>query len=415
MRRASTTLPQVFLTRYLPLAIVPLLLIGCLSRPLLSPLEVGSTTVRPNGLGVDADARVTYDLGARADVTVELVGPDGQHHVLRDRATRAADRYEVRFDGTVPDGGNRRVVPDGNYQLRVAADDGLGRREERSVEVRVAEADTVPIAVEDLQTDLTEFSPNGDGRDDEVRISYRLTKPGQATVYLTDEAGSYFAIEPWRAQRAVLLSHQWDGTTGGQQRGGRLLPNGRYTIHVEARDPAGNTASATAPVAIRDGGTSRLEVTDVRFSPIALALGGTMDVRITVRNIGTAPIHSWGPAPGHTYSAPEENYASIRNPDDPAKPAFFERRGVWRVGVTWQNAPSSLPLRWGLFAPVKRPDGGDDWDQRALLPGQSVTVEGHVRVNIKEDSRQVRFAAGVVQEGVGFDERRAEQMVQVGY
>jgi hypothetical protein len=391
-------------------------LAACASRPLLSPLEVAGTIVRPNGGGIDAETRVAYDLGTRADVTVELIGPDGKHHQLRDRATRSADRYEIRFDGTVPDGsGNRRVVPDGRYELRVAAEDALGRREDRSVQLQVADADTVPIGVQDLQADLAEFTPNGDGQDDEVRISYRLTKAGEATVYLTDEQGSYFAVEPWRKQRAVLLSHQWDGTTGGQQRGGRLLPNGRYTIHVEARDPAGNTASATAPVTIRNGGTTRLQITDVKFSPIALALGGTLDVRITVRNTGTAPVHSWGPAPGHTYSAPEENYASIRNPDDPAKPAFFERRGVWRVGVSWQNAPSALPLRWGLFAPVKKADGTDDWDQRVLQPGESVTVEGHVRVNVKEDSRQVRFSAGVVQEGVGFGEVMAQQMVQVGY
>jgi hypothetical protein len=410
----------VFSTRLLRLLALPLLLAAalgaCYSRPLLSQLDAAGTTVRPNGAGVDAEARVSYDLASRADVTVELVGPDGNRHALRDRATRSADRYEVRFDGTVPDGsGNRRVVPDGRYELRVEADDGLGRHEDRSVELEVAGADTFPIDVRDLQTDLVVFTPNGDGKDDEVRISYRLTKPGEATVYLTDEQGSYFAVEPWRKQRAALLSHQWDGTTGGQQRGGRLLPNGRYTIHVEARDPAGNTASATAPVTIRDGGTTRLEVTDVKFSPIALALGGTLDVRVTVRNSGTAPIHSWGPAPGYTYSAPDENYASIRNPDDPARPAFFERRGVWRVGVSWQNAPSALPLRWGLFAPVKKADGSDDWDQRVLMPGQSVTVEGHIRVNVKEDSRQVRFSAGVVQEGVGFGEVMAEQMVQVGY
>ena len=50
-----------------------------------------------------------------------------------------------------------------------------------------------------------------------------------------------------------------------------------------------------------------------------------------------------------------------------------------------------------------------------LASGGSVTVEGHIRVNVKEDSRQVRFSAGVVQEGVGFGDRVGEQMVQVGY
>jgi hypothetical protein len=83
--------------------------------------------------------------------------------------------------------------------------------------------------------------------------------------------------------------------------------------------------------------------------------------------------------------------------------------------VSWQNAPSPLPLRWGLFPPAKKADGTDDWDARVLEPGQTVTVSGQVRVNIKEDSRQVRFSAGVVQEGVGFGERVGEQMVQVGW
>jgi hypothetical protein len=391
-------------------------LVGCFARPLLSPLDVSATTVRPNGVSVDRDARISYDLGSRADVTVDLVGPDGKRHVLRDRATHAPDRYEVLFDGTVPgQNGDRRVLPDGTYELRVQADDGLGRHEERSLGLVVAEADTTPIEVQALQTDLAQFTPDGDGQDDEVRIAYRLTKDGEATVYVTDEQGSYFAIDPWRKRRASLQSHLWDGTTGGRVFGGRLLADGRYTVHVEARDLAGNTSSATTEVAIAHGGTPRLAITDVRFTPIAIVLGGILDVRITVKNTGTAPIHSWGPAPGYTYTAPDDNYASIRNPADPAKPAFFERRGVWRVGVTWQNAPSSLPLRWGLFPPVKKADGTDDWDQRVLAPGESVTVDGHVRVNVKEDSRQVRFSAGVVQEGVGFGERVGEQMVQVGY
>src|SRR5439155_25086371 len=107
-------------------------------------------------------------------VTVERVGPDGKHHLLRDRATRAPDRYEVLFDGTVPGpNGDRRVVPDGAYELRVAADDGLGRHEERSLGLTVADADTTPIEVLALQTDLAEFTPDGDGQDDEVLIAYR--------------------------------------------------------------------------------------------------------------------------------------------------------------------------------------------------------------------------------------------------
>ena len=401
---------------FLVLAAAPLVA-ACGRGALLSPLDVSTATVRPNGTATDAEARVAYTLGSRADVQVDLIGPDGKSRPLREKQTRAPDRYEIRFDGTVPTAdGARRVVPDGDYVLKVTADDGAGRRQEEQTTVKVVDADTTPVEIQALQTDLTEFSPDGDGKDDEVRITYRLTKDCEATVYVTDEAGNYFAVDPWTKRRAAYQSHLWDGTTGGLVQGGKLLPNGRYTIHVDARDAAGNFSSATTPVTIVNGGVARLEITDVKFTPIALIAGGVMDVRITVKNTGTVPIHSWGPAPGYTYSAPDESFTSIRDPKDPAKPEFFERRGVWRVGVTWQNAPTPYPLRWGLFAPVKKADGSDDWDSRTLAPGDSATVDGHVRVNIHEDSRQVRFSASVVQEGVGFGAGSVgEQIVQVGW
>jgi hypothetical protein len=391
--------------------------IACSPGPMLSTLDVSTLVVRPNGTATESEASVAYTLGARADVQVELIGPDGKTRVLRERQTRTPDRYEIRFDGTVPtENGARRVVPDGEYVVRVLAEDTTGRREERQVQLKVTEADTAAVEIQGLQTDLVRFTPDGDGKDDEVRITYRLTKDSEATLYATDASGSYFAIDPWQKRRAALQSHLWDGTTGGRVQGGRLLPNGPYTLHVEARDPAGNLSHASTAVEIVDGGVARLAITDVKFSPIALIAGGVMDVRITVKNTGTVPIHSWGPAPGHTYSAPEESFTSIRDPRDQAKPQFFERRGVWRVGVTWQNAPTPYPLRWGLFPPVKKADGSEDWDSRTLGVGESVTVVGHVRVNIHEDSRQVRFAAGIIQEGVGFGTGPVgEQVVQVGW
>jgi hypothetical protein len=404
----------------LALSAVFLLLVGltggCSSRPLLSELSHSSLVVRPNPSRAAEPVRITYTLGRRADVAVDLVGPDGKSYVLRERATRAPDTYQVRFDGTVGSDIGRRVVADGTYLIRVRAEDANGQRDERSLEVRVEDADTVPVRILDLQTDRTQFSPNGDGTDDDLRITYRLTKDAESTVYVTDEAGNYFAIDPWRERRATFVSHQWDGTTGGRLFGGKLLADGRYTLHVEARDGAGNTASATQPITIVGGGVPRLEITDVRFTPVSIVLGGTLDVRITVRNAGTTPIKTWGPPPGHTYSAPQERFASIRQPNDPTQTEYFERPGVWRVGVTWQNAPEPFPLRWGLAEPARDADGNYDWNAWSLPRGESVTVEGHIRVLIREPSREVRFWAGVIQEGVGFPSTRTgEQIVQVGW
>lgn len=393
------------------LLVVAALVGGCSAAPLLSELTVSAPVVRPDGSGRVEPIRVGYRLGRRADVAIDLIGPDGKSHVLREQATRAPDAYQIQFDGTVPTSNGRRVVPNGTYEVRIRADG-----EQRAATLRVEDADTVPVDIQDLKTDRPAFSPNGDGKDDDLRITYRLTKAAESTVYVVDEAGSYFAIDPWRERRAALYSHQWDGTTGGRMVGGKLLADGRYTLHVEARDKAGNTAAATQPITIADGGVPRLEITDVKFSPVAILLGGTLDVRITVRNTGTSHIKTWCPAPGHVYSAPQERYASIRQPSDPNKTECFERSGVWRVGVTWQNAPEPFPLRWGLAVPPRKVNGEYDWDAWSLPPGQSVTVDGQIRVFIKEPSREVRFWAGVIQEGVGFPSTRTgEQLVQIGW
>ena len=390
---------------------------ACGAQPLLTSIESSGAHVRANGLGIESDIRVLYTLSERANIAIDLVSARGEKYTLRDRTTRSPDVYELRFDGTVPkEGGERRVLPDGQYTLEIVADDSTGRRERRDVAVTILEADTIPVEITNLKTDRPSFSPDGSGVNDEVRISYRLTKDSEATVYLTAAQGNYFVIDPWTKRRAALQSHAWDGTTGGRMRNGKLLADGSYTIHVDARDAAGNFSSSIVPIALVNGGTPRLVITDVRFSPIAIILGGVMDVRITVKNTGTVPLNSWGPGPGHVYAAPADNFASIRDPADPSLARYFERRGVWRVAVTWQNSPTQFPLRWGLFEPVKEPDGSDDWDQRRLMPGESVTVNGGIRVFIKENSRQVRFSAGIVQEGVGFQGGAVgEQLVQVGW
>jgi hypothetical protein len=105
--------------------------------------------VRPNGQGIDDVARIGYKLGSRANVTILLAAPDGQSYTLRNEVLRAADSYEIKFTGAVPisDTGDQRVLPDGSYKMSIRATDLQGHSEEQQVQVRIQDADTVPLEI----------------------------------------------------------------------------------------------------------------------------------------------------------------------------------------------------------------------------------------------------------------------------
>jgi hypothetical protein len=280
-----------------------------------------------------------------------------------------------------------RVVPDGTYRIVVTAKSQGGAVLTREASIVVKDADTTPPQIQNVFVNPPIFSPNGDGIDDTTKVSYQLTKPAQVRVYATDSSDGFYLIEALTDKRAALQAFEWTGTAAG---GSTVVPDGKYVIHIEATDTAGNFTDATAPVEVQQGGTPRVEITDVRFSPTAVAYGMDLNVSITVKNTGTVPVRTLGPPPGTKYTT-DMNFSSFLDPADPSRALYFERPGVWRVGVSWQNAPQAYPVRWGFF---------DDLN-RQLAPGESATIEGSIQILIRTQHSQV-FYAGLEQGGIGF-------------
>ncbi len=363
-------------------------LTGCLTTPLLTEVSIHPQSISPNGDEINDTATLRIPVGRRANVTVILLDAQGTEIMLRDRVTRAPDDYELAFNGAVKvgDTGNSRVLPDGEYVFRVIVEDvDGGERVEKEASLTITNADTTPVEISGLATSLEIISPNGDAIDDEVRVSYGLNKLSTTQVYALAESGRRYLIEPPLEKNATLQSHIWNGASGD-----KVVPDGDYQFVVEAWDEAGNFSVAYTPIRIENGGVSRLEIVDAKISPVALAKGGVLNVRITVKNTGETRLKTMGPPPDTIYTT-EMNFASFRDPDDPNIALYFERPGVWRVGIGWTNAPQNLPIRWGLFADF----------ERELLPGEEATVTGQIQV-MESSTRELTFYASVVQEGVGF-------------
>lgn len=384
------------------IAVVFTLLSGCESQGLLYDVSPASVTVRPNGQEVDSIARISYSISSRSAVTIKLSGPDGKVYTLRNEALRAPDTYEIKFNGAVSVDGteNMQVLPDGSYTLSIQAVDMQGNRAEKKVQVNIQDADTVPLEITNVVIQPETFSPNNDGDEDSSYFSYNISKKAWTEVYVTDSEGRFHLLDPEKEREPGEQSFEWDG----KENEGRLLPDGDYTYHIKAWDAAGNVKLVTGPVKLAGAGTPKLEIVSAKFSPTSIPLGGTVKVRIKVKNVGDTVVKSdpkWGvgPPPGTAYRT-DENYARWRDKD--GDPLYYERPGTWRVGVSWTNAPTPppFPIRWSL---------GKD-----LEPGEEVEITGEITVLQK--TREMYFWASLVQEGVGYvGSQKGQTRVIVSY
>jgi hypothetical protein len=78
-----------------------------------------------------------------------------------------------------------------------------------------------------------EITPNADGEDDVTRISYRLGRTANISIFFVDESGAqhYFRKDERRAYSKDPYEVLFGGAIDG-----RLLPDGQYTCVLEATD-----------------------------------------------------------------------------------------------------------------------------------------------------------------------------------
>lgn len=371
---------------------------GCAS-PLISQVSLTQSTISPNGDGVDDFTFIEYSLEAKAQVSIDFAAANGEIYSFRRHEPRSPGRYRARFDGSyIPDPARAeaRVLPSGSYTYIVTAqEEGTNRRQEVRGSLTLVNSDTRPPGLDDVIVYPETISPNGDAVDDEALISYRLTKESLVSIFISDGAGRRYFLEEENQKSAAPHSHRWNGTAAGN-----LLPNGSYTLSLRARDKAGNVTEYLVPVTISGGGTPKLEIAAVRFTPPTLPLGGALKVEIEVQNVGDITLRTMGPPPGTAYTT-NMNFNSFHAGNDPlAPPLYYEQAGYWRVGVSWDTADRPYPIRWGMG--------------RDLAPGEKTTITGTVQILV-DRTRQVRFWAAVIQEGVGFGEQVGLKSILISY
>jgi N-acetylmuramoyl-L-alanine amidase len=228
------------------------------------PLAVQSLTatpssISPNGDGQGDSTTVAFTLTRPAAVSVDVYD-SAENDVL---PVLSGQRLPAGKQTVVVDGAS---LPDSSYTVVVRAlgDDGTEVESDASL--------TVSRVLGLVSSSPAVFSPNGDGRLDNLTISFGLTAPAEARVRIL--RGTTLVATPLDAQEQPGTQRfVWDGATPAG-----TIPDGSYAAAVDAVTETG-TATVTVPFAV-DTVAPRVRVVSLR--PLNVFVSEPAKLRLTV-------------------------------------------------------------------------------------------------------------------------------------
>ncbi len=382
----------------LGLSFLVLSAVGCSGGQWLRDLSLRPAEISPNADGVEDVTQISYRLGRSANVTLYFVDESGNRHYFRQEARRAysKDPYQVLFGGAI-DG---RLLPDGRYTCVLEATDLQGRKARLEQPFTIRNGDATGLSIENLSISPNVFTPNRDGIDDRVTIGYYLSKEAaRVDAYLLDKEGTRYPIPEDKIRKMGSKGSHAHDYDAGVDLGAQPPPDGVYTVVVEAEDAVGNRDKVTGPLTIFSGGVPQVEIVNAaaEWSAPIVKLGDALSFTCTVKNIGTVPVRTKGPGPGTKYDM-SQNYNWFGQPEEP---------GIFRVGLDFEgnSGGRQYPFRWQL--------GRDDEltvidGQKYLMPGQTVTLTGSVRITERMVRTAPYFWLGMIHENVWIVQDRVE-------
>jgi hypothetical protein len=189
------------------------------------------------------------------------------------------------------------------------------------------------------------------------------------------------------------------------------VANGVYTYTIRAADQYGNIVEQQNSIEIVNSGQPQATITYSYMAPQSIMLGDVITVTMRVKNTGTVPIRTYGPASGYQYTT-NEVFSSIADGQYTAKAG-----GFWRIGVDWDansgGAAKRYPYRWAI---TPRPPA--EWKvpfvEDEFLPGEECEIIGIIKIEQQEN--KMGFYVGLIQDGVGFfQDKTGRTIIRVGF
>jgi hypothetical protein len=333
------------------------MLSACGASQPLSDLEIEPDSITPNGDGSADIARVSYRISHASRVSIYLTDANGKRFDIRVSEPRPSrpEPYHYLFNGIDSTG---KLVPNGEYTLRIESNTDDGRTTTVSKSLTISNADATPPKIVEFTVTSNIFTPNRDAIEDHVYINVGILKNSKLSVYLLGKDGFRQDIPREEGLRKNAIDDYLEpgryyfDYDGGIDRGADPPPDGDYVLVAETQDKIGQRDVVTKPLTIKDSGRPVAEIVTqpngqgVEWSSVGatpettLKLGDTLYFTMTVRNVGTSPIRTAGPFdPNACYKLDENRYSK----------GYAEEPGVWRVGLDFEtNTGEDHPWRWSV-------------------------------------------------------------------
>jgi hypothetical protein len=188
--------------------------------------------VAPDSLG-NAKAAIGFFLRKPDRLTVQIVNGNGD--VIRTLArSKPARRGTQQFTWNGRDE-RGRVVPDGTYKPRVHL-----ARERRTIALpNSIRMDATPPLIKLVSVRPLVFSPDGDFRNELVRIRYLTSEKAEAILYVDGD------------RRTLVRAYVRAGKLDWGGKAARQLRAGPHRLRLRALDLAGNLSNPTRAVVVR--------------------------------------------------------------------------------------------------------------------------------------------------------------------
>jgi hypothetical protein len=242
----------------------------------LTSAAASPRTITPNGDKQTDSSTITYTLSAPATVTATLRGPDGNDLAVLFTQQRQAGKQSFQFAAT--------GVADGRYEIVLSATDG-----------KQTVSATIPILVDRTVRLFTAtpsaISPNGDGVQDELALSFELTSAASVRLDIAQAGKTIANIYSADLQQGTQ-SVTWNGA------GAR---DGKYAALLTATNTVGTVVHTAlfridrVPPTLRALSFRRLRFRVSEASTIRLTLNGkvlTRSVRAGVFSFRSRSVRS---------------------------------------------------------------------------------------------------------------------------